>query len=103
VAFMRSPLYIMMQDGVVSIVDEYSGRRGTQHMSTTQELFDEIVMMRYYNMTEQERRDAIDRVLATQAETGADGVRKAVGLPSVMERVDAEMERRRAAAYGGSV
>lgn len=101
-AFARSPYYITMQDGFVSIVDEYSGRSHTSHLSMTQELFDEIVIMRYYNMTEVERREAINRAIATQAETGADGVRKASGLPTVMERVDAEIERKRAAAHSGS-
>src|SRR4051812_18199766 len=91
-AFMRSPFYITMQDGFVSVVDEYSGRY-TQHLSMSQDLFDEIVMMRYYNMTEVERRAAIDRAIATQPETGADGVRKASGLHTVMERVDAEVAR----------
>jgi uncharacterized protein YbjQ (UPF0145 family) len=103
-AFMREPIYITMQQGFVSIVDPYSKAGGSgQHFSFTQELFDEIVMMRYYNMTEQERRDAIQRAIATQTETGADGVRKASGLPTVMERVDREIERKRIAAYGGAV
>lgn len=101
-AFMRKPYYILMQDGFVSIVDEYSGAHNAQHLSMTQELFDEIVMMRFYNMTEVERREAINRAIATQAETGADGVRKASGLPTVMERVDAEIERKRTAAHSGS-
>lgn len=103
-AFMREPIYVTMQDGFVSIVDPFSkaGSSG-QHFSFTQELFDEIVMMRFYNMTEQERRDAINRAIATQPETGCDGLRKASGLPTVSERVDAEIERRQAAAYGGSV
>lgn len=103
-AFMRFPIYILMQDGFVSIVDETSmSKSSAQHFSFTQELFDEIVMMRYYNMTEEERREAIGRALVSQFEMGADGIRKASGLPTSMERVDAELERRQAAAYGGSV
>src|SRR5881227_1016295 len=84
VAFMREPLYILMQDGQVDI----NTPNGIQTIAVGQEVFDEIVMMRYYNMTEDERRAAINRVLATQFETGADGLRKACGLPTVMERVD---------------
>jgi hypothetical protein len=80
-AFMRNPLYILMQDGKVDIYF----RDGI--VPFTQELFDEIVMMRYYNMTEEERRATINRVLETQLETGADGIRKASGLSTVMERV----------------
>lgn len=87
-AFMRHPLYILMQDGKVRISNKGYG------IVIDQLTFDEIVMMRYYSMTEVERREAIACALATQAETGADGIRKAVGLPSVMERVDAEVERR---------
>jgi hypothetical protein len=95
-AFMRNPLYILMQDDVVQI------HGVKQNLVTTQEIFDMIVMMRYYNMTEVERRDAIALVLATQFETGADGLRKASGLLTTMERVDAELERRQTASYGGS-
>lgn len=87
-AFMRDPLYILMQDEKVRISNKGYG------IVIDQLTFDEIVMMRYYNMTEVERREAIARALATQAETGADGIRKAVGLPSVMERVNAAVERR---------
>ena len=103
-AFMRNPIYIIMQDGFVSIVDPDSkSGSSAQHFNFTQELFDEIVMMRYYNMTNAERMDAVDRVLKNQFETGADGLRKASGLPTVMERVDEEVERQRTAAHGGSV
>lgn len=97
-AFMREPLYILMQDGKVDVYF----REGSP-APFTQALFDMIVMMRYYNMTEEERKAAIARVLDTQFETGADGVRKASGLPTVMERVDAEIERSRTAGYSGSV
>lgn len=96
-AFMRDPLYILMQNGRVTMY------RGPAHtLAVKQDTFDEIVMMRYYNMTEVERRATINRIRKTQFETGADGVRKACGLPTVMERVDAEVEER-LAAYGGSV
>jgi hypothetical protein len=112
-AFMRDPLYILMQDGAVQIVntrilgeddqaevEDQIAEHGSTYMS--QQTFDAIVMMRYYNMSEEERRAAIKRALETQFETGADGVRKASGLPTVMERVDMEVERRQTAAYGGS-
>lgn len=88
-AFMREPLYIVMQDEKVDIYFIFSPDH--LHVPFSQSLFDEIVMMRYYNMTEEERKAAIARVLDTQFETGADGVRKASGLPTVMERVDAEV------------
>jgi hypothetical protein len=97
-AFMRDPLYILMQDGYVDITTT----DGQRTLALEQGTFDAIVMMRYYNMSEEERRAAIKRVLETQFETGADGVRKASGLPTVMERVDMEVERRQTAAYGGS-
>lgn len=83
-AFMRDPLYILMQDGQVRM---YDTKFGGFHLS--QELFDEIVMMRFYNMTTNERREAIDRVIETQFETGANGLRKASGLSTVMERAEA--------------
>jgi hypothetical protein len=80
-AFMRNPLYILMQEGKVRLHNKGYG------MVIDQAAFDMIVMMRYYNMTDVERRAAIDLAIATQAETGADGVRKAVGLTTVQERV----------------
>lgn len=87
-AFMREPLYILMQDGYVDMTTADGARK----MSFSQELFDEIVIMRYYNMTETERREAIQRTLKTQFETGADGIRKASGKSTVMERAKAELE-----------
>jgi hypothetical protein len=84
-AFMRVPYYILMQDGQVNI---NSCAHPEVAMTMSQEVFDMIVMMRYYNMTEEERRDAIGLVVDSQFETGADGVRKASGLSTVMERVD---------------
>lgn len=81
---MRDPLYILMQDGKTRINNKGYG------IIIDQDVFDEIVMMRFYNMTEDERRAAIQRVLDTQFETGADGVRKASGLPTVMERARLE-------------
>jgi hypothetical protein len=99
-AFMRDPLYILMQDGTVHM--HITAAESSWGVPIPQDLFDEIVMMRYYNMSEEERRAAIKRALETQFETGADGVRKASGLPTVMERVDMEVERRQTAAYGGS-
>jgi hypothetical protein len=95
-AFMRNPLYILMQDDVVQI------HGVKQNLVTTQEIFDMIVMMRYYNMTEVERRDAIGLVVDSQFETGADGVRKASGLMTSMERVDAYLERTQTAGFGGT-
>lgn len=82
-AFMRDPFYILMQDGQVNIHNPRSGGS----LTLAQEVFDEIVMMRYYNMTEVERREAIAHALESQFETGADGVRKASGESTVMERV----------------
>lgn len=87
-AFMRNPLYILMQDGTVHITNTEKG----WGVPFPQELFDEIVIMRYYNMSEQERRSAIDRVVKTQFETGADGVRSARGLPTVMQRALEEVD-----------
>jgi hypothetical protein len=81
-AFMRDPLYILMQDGVTQIHKDGTRER----LVVNQDLFDDIVMMRYYNMTKEERRAAIKRVLEDQFETGADGIRKASGLPTTMER-----------------
>jgi hypothetical protein len=86
-AFMRDPLYILMQDGEVTVYDGPGVKGFNAFGIWPQELFDEIVMMRYYNMTEEERRATINRVLETQLETGADGIRKASGLSTVMERV----------------
>lgn len=83
-AFMRDPLYILMQDGHVTIYTT----DGARTMGFSQELFDEIVVMRYHNMSIDEIETAINRVLATQFETGADGVRRANALPTVMERVN---------------
>lgn len=88
-AFMRDPVYILMQDGLVDI---HSLQAPRTNALFTQELFDEIVIMRYYNMTEVERRAVIDRVLEWQFEIGADGVRKASGLPTTMERVILQLE-----------
>lgn len=82
-AFMRTPHYILMEDDVVQIYS--SGQSGG--MVLDQKTFDEIVMMRYYNMNDVERRAAIERVLYTQFETGADGIRKASGLTTVWDRV----------------
>lgn len=79
-AFMRNPLYILMQEGKVRLHNKGYG------IVIDQAVFDEVVMMRYYNMTEEERRATIDRVLATQFETGADGIRKASGLSTAMGR-----------------
>lgn len=97
-AFMRSPLYILMQDGQVKLYATWSESKNPVKtggdMFLTQDLFDEIIMMRYYNMTEEERRAAIERVLYTQFETGADGVRKASGLPTTMERVEVIVSER---------
>lgn len=84
-AFMRDPIYILMQDGTVHI--HLTGVESSWGSPIPQPLFDEIVMMRYYNMAEEERRAAINRAIATQCETGADGIRKASGLPTVMERL----------------
>lgn len=99
-AFTREPLYVLMQDGMVRMA--HPDPHSDWYVEMAQEIFDEMVMMRYYNMTEEERRAAINRVLATQFETGADGIRKASGLPTVMERVDGIIERDRIAAHGGS-
>lgn len=89
-AFMREPLYITMQDGLVDMY--WSGKTSIR---IPQETFDEIVMMRYYNMTSEERTKAVGRVIRNQFETGADGIRKASGLPTVQERVVAAGHRRR--------
>lgn len=89
-AFMRNPLYILMQDGLVRMENQnLTIEEATWGFPVPQELFDEIVMMRYYNMTEEERRAAINRALVTQFETGADGIRKATGLAGVMGRATA--------------
>lgn len=85
-AFMRDPLYILMQDGQVRIYGPGVRERFAAFGHYPQDWFDQIVMMRYYNMTEEERRAVIAQVLETQFETGADGIRKASGLPTVMER-----------------
>lgn len=81
-AFMRNPFYILMQDNQVVMYTP----DGARTMTFSQELFDEIVVMRYHNMSIDEIQTAVNRVLATQFETGADGVRKANGQPTVMER-----------------
>lgn len=80
-AFMRQPLYVLMQDGKVRLHTKGYG------IVVDQADFDDLVMMRYYNMSEEERRATIGRVLETQFETGADGIRKASGLPTTIERI----------------
>lgn len=90
-AFMRNPYYVLMQEGRVSL---NSCAHPEVAMTMSQEVFDMIVMMRYYNMTEEERRDAIGLVLDSQFEFGADGLRKASGLPTAMERSEAIIRER---------
>lgn len=89
-AFMREPVYILMQDDLVVIRG-----KGLEMFTCDQQTFDDIVMMRYYNMTSEERTKAVGRVIRNQFETGADGIRKASGLPTVQERVVAAGRRRR--------
>lgn len=97
-AFTREPLYITMQDDMVRMA--HPNPDSDWYVAMSQEHFDELVMMRYYNMTAEERRVVIGRVLKTQFETGANGIRKASGLPTVMERVDAEIgEARKRMAF----
>ena len=87
-AFMRDPIYVLLQDDRVLI-------GGPGDMGGTVELrldtFDELVMMRYHQLNGREKDVITGRVLNFQYETGADAIRKYYGFDTVAERVKAEL------------
>ena len=92
-AFMRYPFYVIIQDGYVTI--NGSDDEGSIHGRIESENFDKLVMMRYHQLSEEEKDRLTHIVLDEQYESGADSIRNCYGMPTVMERVRANV-----AGYG---